>query len=144
MLASAPSFPMVDIRSHPSSQSIIPPVLHQCGISSIVMASLSTYLPAISYGTAAPGLMVSLALYAAALVIYRLFFSPLAGFPGPKMAAATGYYESYYDMILKGQYVFKIKEMHQTYGQFVWLRNQRPPQHRPINEAELNRPHYSN
>ena len=102
---------------------------------SIVMASLSTYLPAISYGTAALGLMVSLALYAAALVIYRLFFSPLAGFPGPKMAAATGYYESYYDMILKGQYVFQIKEMHKTHGQFVWLRNQRPPQHRPINES---------
>ena len=67
--------------------------------------------------------------YLAGLTIYRLFFSPLAGIPGPKIAAVTGFYETYYDILLKGQYVFKIKEMHEKYGQSVGMLNQRSPQH---------------
>lgn len=67
--------------------------------------------------------------YLAGLTIYRLFFSPLAGIPGPKIAAVTGFYETYYDILLKGQYVFKIKEMHEKYGQSVGKLNQRSPQH---------------
>lgn len=49
-------------------------------------------------------------------VVYRLFFSPLSKFPGPKLAAATFWYEFYYDAVLKGRYVFKIGELHEKYG----------------------------
>jgi hypothetical protein len=48
--------------------------------------------------------------------IYRLFFHPLAGFPGPKLAAMSHLYEGYYDIIHKGQYIFKIEKMHAQYG----------------------------
>ncbi len=48
--------------------------------------------------------------------IYRLYFSPLAKFPGPKLAALTLWYEFYYGVIKKGQYTFKIRRMHQKYG----------------------------
>lgn len=48
---------------------------------------------------------------------YNLFFHPLAGFPGPKLAAATRLYEFYYDVIKRGQYVYKIEEMHKRYGE---------------------------
>jgi hypothetical protein len=51
-----------------------------------------------------------------ARIIYSVYFGPLAKFPGPKLAAATLWYEYYYDVVLAGQYTFKIKELHQQYG----------------------------
>jgi hypothetical protein len=48
--------------------------------------------------------------------IYRLYLSPLASFPGPKLAALTLWYEYYYDGIKGGQYTFKLKELHARYG----------------------------
>lgn len=55
-------------------------------------------------------------LYLVGTVIYRLRFSPIAGFPGPKIAAATGWYEFYYDACLNGKYIFEIEKMHKKYG----------------------------
>ena len=55
--------------------------------------------------------------YNLVLVTYRLVFSPLARFPGPKIAAATGYYEFYHDYFRKGQYVKVIKSLHEKYGE---------------------------
>ncbi|EXJ78793.1 hypothetical protein A1O1_09195 [Capronia coronata CBS 617.96] len=57
--------------------------------------------------------------YGACVVIYRLLFHPLASFPGPKLAAATLWYEFYYDVVKRGQYTFKIKELHEKYGPIV-------------------------
>ena len=63
-------------------------------------------------------LLVSFAflLYSISLVTYRLFFSPIAKFPGPKLAASTFWYEFYYDVIKKGQYTWKLAELHKKYG----------------------------
>lgn len=58
----------------------------------------------------------SAVVYGLSLAIYRLFFSPLAGFPGPKLAALTNLYEFYYDFFGNGRYVFEIKKMHEKYG----------------------------
>jgi hypothetical protein len=65
--------------------------------------------------------VVLVTLYVGVGVVYRLYFSPLAKFPGPRMAAATLWYEAYYDIIKKGQYTFKIKELHKKYGKFSHL-----------------------
>lgn len=56
--------------------------------------------------------------YNVLLVIYRLYFHPLAKFPGPKIAAATKWYECWHDVLVGegGQYAWKIQEMHQKYG----------------------------
>lgn len=51
-------------------------------------------------------------------VVYRLYFHPLARFPGPKLASITYWYEFYYDIIRRGQYTFKLRELHEKYGQF--------------------------
>lgn len=63
--------------------------------------------------TAAAGAVV---LYIIATIVYRLQFSPIAKFPGPRLAAITIYYEAYYDVIKQGQYTFKIQELHKKYG----------------------------
>ena len=60
--------------------------------------------------------ILSWLLYLLTVIIYRLFFHPLASFPGPKLAAVTRYYEGYYDVIQNGQYTFKIAELHKKYG----------------------------
>ncbi|PMD41986.1 cytochrome P450 [Hyaloscypha variabilis F] len=51
--------------------------------------------------------------------VYSVYFGPLSKFPGPKLAAATLWYEFYYDVILQGHYTFKIKELHEKYGPII-------------------------
>jgi cytochrome P450 len=58
-------------------------------------------------------------IYAIALVIHRLYLSPIAHFPGPKLAAATWSYQFYYDVVLQGKYMFKIKQLHDKYGPVI-------------------------
>lgn len=55
-------------------------------------------------------------LYVVAGAIYRVYLSPLSKVPGPKLAAATLWYEFYYDVICKGKLTFKLKELHKRYG----------------------------
>ena len=57
------------------------------------------------------------AAYLVGLVIYRLFFHPLAKFPGPKYAAISRWHEYYYDVHLQGQFLFYIKTLHDKYGE---------------------------
>ncbi|KAG6004627.1 hypothetical protein E4U21_000903 [Claviceps maximensis] len=54
-----------------------------------------------------------------ALIVYRLYFHPLAGIPGPKLAAATSWYEFYYEVIGRGVFCWQIKRMHDMYGPIV-------------------------
>lgn len=54
------------------------------------------------------------------LTIHRLFFSPLANFPGPKIAAASGWYEFYYEYFRNGHYLYEIKRMHEDYGKSMF------------------------
>ncbi len=59
------------------------------------------------------------ALYGLGLASYRLFFSPLAKFPGPKLAALTRKYELYYEAVQNYEYLWKIKKLHQQYGRCI-------------------------
>ena len=67
-------------------------------------------------------LALSAAIHTGVLAIYRLYFAPLAGFPGPKLAAATGWYEFWYDFVLKGKYIFEIEKMHKKYGKYLLIK----------------------
>lgn len=84
-----------------------------------------------------PGLLIALACCLVSTAVYRLHFSPLAKFPGPKLAgtyrtrerstgctvltrrplaALTTWYAGYHDLVRGGQYVFVVEEMHRKYG----------------------------
>ncbi|KAL9131133.1 MAG: hypothetical protein Q9175_006847 [Cornicularia normoerica] len=52
-------------------------------------------------------------------LIYRLYFSPLAKFPGPKLAAATRWYEFYYDVVKRNRFSWQIQKMHDQYGPII-------------------------
>lgn len=75
-----------------------------------------THLPKDAYARAALLLIGITFGYTTCLAFYRLVLSPVAGFPGPKIAAVTGWYEFYYDFFLKGSYLYEIEKMHNKYG----------------------------
>ncbi|KAK3345528.1 cytochrome P450 [Neurospora tetraspora] len=73
----------------------------------------------LSPGTAALLVITTWLLYITSLAIYRLYFHPLAKFPGRKMAVVTTWYEFYYELRYGGQYIFEIEKMHKEFGPIV-------------------------
>ncbi|KAL3434209.1 cytochrome P450 [Aspergillus tetrazonus] len=71
--------------------------------------------------------------YCASLIIYRLYFHPLAGYLGPKLAATTRWCEFYYDVIRQGKYVYKVDQMHDEYGPIVRINPHRTEKWAPSN-----------
>ncbi|KAI4157454.1 MAG: hypothetical protein LQ342_008264 [Letrouitia transgressa] len=67
------------------------------------------------------------------LGVYRVYFSSLARIPGPRLAALTTWYQGYYDVFCRGQYVWRIKEMHTRYGPIVRIN----PHEIHINDPEF-------
>ncbi|MCJ1422744.1 hypothetical protein MMC29_000624 [Sticta canariensis] len=65
------------------------------------------------------GLSLTAVVYGIVKVVYRLYFGPLAGFPGPKLAAATDLYNAYYDLILHGSFIKQLPALHRKYGSVV-------------------------
>ena len=79
---------------------------------------MEAYLPRDAGLRAAVAVLGVSAFYVLSLVVHRLFFSPTAGFPGPKLAAIISLYELYYDVVYKGKYLFEIEKMHDKYGTY--------------------------
>lgn len=63
-----------------------------------------------------PLLLGLLILYRSIETAYLVYFGPLSGIPGPKIAAATYWYEIYYDAYKPGLYWQVVREMHKKYG----------------------------
>ncbi|KAF2706473.1 hypothetical protein K504DRAFT_459776 [Pleomassaria siparia CBS 279.74] len=56
--------------------------------------------------------------YVVSKIVYRLTLHPLAGFPGPKLAAVTSLYHAHYDILQPGL-IKKMPDMHERYGNVV-------------------------
>ncbi|KUL84200.1 hypothetical protein ZTR_06934 [Talaromyces verruculosus] len=63
--------------------------------------------------------LVIIAGYMIYLVVARLLLSPLARFPGPKLAALSNWYEFYYDVLQQGQFTAHIQKLHHEYGPII-------------------------
>ncbi|KAM0230947.1 hypothetical protein ACHAP5_011223 [Fusarium lateritium] len=74
------------------------------------------------------------------VIIYRLYLSPIAKVPGPKLAALTFFYEFYYDAICRGRFLWKIQELHRQYGPIVRIN----PYEVHINDANFYDEIYAN
>lgn len=61
-------------------------------------------------------LTVAFTAYWTCLATYRLVFSPVSKFPGPRLAALTYLYEFWYDRLTTGRFAFHIQELHKQYG----------------------------
>jgi hypothetical protein len=61
----------------------------------------------------------AIVLYFISTTIYNLYLSPISKIPGPKLAAATWWYEYYYDVVNYGKFVFKVMGLHNEYGLIV-------------------------
>ncbi|KAB8071863.1 cytochrome P450 [Aspergillus leporis] len=67
--------------------------------------------------------VVAVLLYTVVLGVYRITFHPLAKFPGPKLAAFTQWYETYYEFFKSpgGQFLFHYRKLHEKYGPIIRL-----------------------
>ena len=74
-----------------------------------------------TFMTVASSLVLDLATYILSLAVYRLYFSPLANFPGPRVAALSWWDEAYYSIFLRGQHAFRLDELHDRYGEATLL-----------------------
>lgn len=64
------------------------------------------------------------AIYLLGLAIYRLYLVPSSKFPGPRLAALCYWYEFYYDVWPhEGQYTWKIRDLHESYGMQTEIRS---------------------
>jgi hypothetical protein len=105
----------------------------------MLILCLSTILPTVS--------IVKLLYFVGSLWVLHEFitilynispFHPLSQFPGPKLAAATLYYEAWFDFIKVGRYTRKIREMHNKYGTH-------PRHYTPLNQKlnDIERSYYT-
>lgn len=71
----------------------------------------------ISYWYLAGAIIAGIACHSFALVIYRLWFHPLARFPGPKLLAASTWYEACVDLTYH-DFPARLAKIHEEYGIF--------------------------
>jgi len=68
---------------------------------------------------------------------YRLVLHPLAGVPGPKLAAVSTLSEIYYDLVRKGQLPWPLKRLYGRYGRYLVIYRLGTPPARGAREGPI-------
>ncbi|KAF7859461.1 uncharacterized protein EAF02_010909 [Botrytis sinoallii] len=79
-------------------------------------------------------IVISAVLTSLCCAFQRLYFHPLSKIPGPKLAAATSWYEFYYNAIRDGTYIKTFDKMHKEYNSSVV---RIAPNHVHVNDPEF-------
>lgn len=80
---------------------------------------LPTPLAQTSLLTTISAFLLAYTTYGILFALYRVYFHPLSKYPGPRLAAATQWYEFYFDVLKRGRFAWEIKRMHEIYGPVV-------------------------
>lgn len=72
-------------------------------------------------------------------VIHRLFFHPLAKVPGPRLAAATLFYQTWYCFVGGSRFYIKIEKLHEQYGPVIRIGPDEVHLSDPDNYDKINR-----
>ncbi|PNH40454.1 hypothetical protein VD0004_g6538 [Verticillium dahliae] len=77
-------------------------------------------LPTLNFVTMAVAAAVAAVVAAVVFAAWRrVYRHPLSKFPGPKWTASTLWVEFYWDVVRRGTFMWKIREMHSDYGPIV-------------------------
>ncbi|KAK7566666.1 hypothetical protein JOL62DRAFT_558745 [Phyllosticta paracitricarpa] len=99
---------------------------------------MAEYLTLFSFFTIGPALVL---LWLAAVALYRMTLHPLAGIPGPKLAAISGLHEAWWSAVKRGRYLLKYDQMHEDYGR-ASTGTKRPVVRINPNEVHIRDPDY--
>lgn len=79
-----------------------------------ILSTLASYVPtSFQDGRLLVGAMI---LFMISGAFSRLYLHPLARFPGPLLAALTGYYQTYFDIVKGGELIPQLQKLHERYG----------------------------
>lgn len=94
--------------------SFVPAYYHSSAIMDNIVPSIAP-MPTLSIASL---VLLSFLVWYIQRLIYNIYFHRLAKFPGPKLAAASRWYEGYYDNLVAdgGQYMYKVDRLHEEYG----------------------------
>ena len=63
------------------------------------------------------GLLLFVASLGVTLAVRQIFYHPLSKFPGPRLAAVTPLYKTYYEVFRGGELLRRIQELHKMHGE---------------------------
>ena len=93
------------------------PIVHACRKMSILprLPTASQHLVLVS--SHLPLLLCSAIVFVIVLkATYNLYFHPLAKFPGPRLAAASSWWEVYVELVRGQPWSLRLVELHEVYG----------------------------
>lgn len=66
----------------------------------------------------------TLSVFSGLAIVYflRVVTHPLRGYPGPRLAALSGWYMAYFEVIKKGAMVLQAANLHEKYNSTFYVR----------------------